>query len=178
MLFATGGRSGEPKSCLECRQGVPLTRLIYLQTVRTYMVFLVPYDGSSVSEAALDRAIEHGKALGEEVVAVTFVATGSEYAERRKWIEPDEDFAVESARAELERKIEEMTDTAERNYLDSGATSLENGVTDHVTRVAGEVGAETLYVGTSDDTDDSQVRTPFGRIAQQADYDVHLVRTY
>jgi len=143
------------------------------------MVFLVPYDGSSMSEKALDRAIEHGKALQENVVAVTFVPTGAEYAERRKWIEPDEEFAVESARSALERKIEETTDDAERNYLDSGATSFEDGVSHHVRRIADEVGAETLYVGASDDADASErVTTPFGKITTEAGYDIHLVRSY
>jgi nucleotide-binding universal stress UspA family protein len=140
------------------------------------MVFLVPYDGSNVSEAALDRAVEHGEALEEEVVAVTFVPTGSEYAERRKWIEPTEDFAVDSARSELKRKIAETTDDAERNYLDSGATSVENGVSDRIRRIANDVDASILYVGTSDDDDEDTVKTPFGSIAQEASYDVHLVR--
>lgn len=143
------------------------------------MVFLVPYDGSSVSEAALDRAVEHGEALEEEVVAVTFVPTGSEYAERRKWIEPTEDFAVDSARSELKRKIAETTDDAERNYLDSGATSVENGVSDRIRRIAKDVDASIMYVGTSDDEQpENTVTTPFGAIAQDGSYDVHLVRSY
>jgi nucleotide-binding universal stress UspA family protein len=142
------------------------------------MVFLVPYDGSRVSEAALDRAVEHGEALEEEVVAVTFVPTGSEYAERRKWIEPTADFAVDSARSELKRKIAETTDDAERNYLDSGATSVENGVSDRIRRIADDIDASILYVGTSDEESEDAVTTPFGSIAQDASYDVHLVRSH
>jgi nucleotide-binding universal stress UspA family protein len=141
------------------------------------MVFLVPYDGSSVSEAALDRAVEHGKALETEVVAVTFVPTGSEYAERRKWIQPEEDFAIDSARADLKRKIEETTDESERNYLDSGAT-VENGVGDHIRRVANEVEASAVYVGTVDEDEETQYRTPFGEITTNENYDLHLVRSY
>jgi nucleotide-binding universal stress UspA family protein len=141
------------------------------------MVFLVPYDGSSVSEAALDRAVEHGKALETEVVAVTFVPTGSEYAERRKWIQPEEDFAIDSARADLKRKIEETTDDSERNYLDSGAT-VENGVGDHIRRVANEVEASAVYVGTVDEDEETQYRTPFGEITTNENYDLHLVRSY
>lgn len=141
------------------------------------MVFLVPYDGSSVSEAALDRAVEYGKALEKEVVAVTFIPTGSEYAERRKWIQPAEDFAIESARAELKRKIEETTDESERNYLDSGAT-VENGVGEHIRRVANEVDAEAVYVGTVDEDEETQYRTPFGEITTNESYDLHLVRSY
>ncbi|MFC7073908.1 universal stress protein [Halovenus rubra] len=141
------------------------------------MVFLVPYDGSPVSEAALDRAVKHGKALEQDVVAVTFVPTGSEYAERRKWIQPQEDFAIDSARAELKRKIDEMTDEAERNYLDSGAT-IENGVGDHIRRAAHEVEASAVYVGATTESEETEHRTPFGKITTDETYDLHLVRSY
>ena len=141
------------------------------------MVFLVPYDGSSVSEVALDRAVEHGKALEEEVLAVTFVPTGSDYAARRKWIQPSEEFAIDSARAELKRKIEEMTDDTERNYLDNGA-SVENGVGEHIRRIAHEIDASTVYVGTSDEADENGLTTPFGELDNREQYDVHLVRSY
>jgi nucleotide-binding universal stress UspA family protein len=141
------------------------------------MVFLVPYDGSSVSEAALDRAVEHGKALEEEVVAVSLIPTGSTYAERRKWIEPGEEFALESARAELKRKIAETTDSSERPLADSGASAPHDGVGDRLRRVAREVDASVLFVGTSETTTEDRLSTPFGTIAQDGEYDVHLVRS-
>jgi len=141
------------------------------------MVFLVPYDGSSVSEAALDRAVEHGRALDEEVVAVSLIPTGSEYAERRKWIEPTEDFAVESARSDLKRKISETTDSSERPLVGMGASSPQDGVTDRIRKVARDVDASVLFVGTADGGGDERLRTPFGTIAQDGQYDVHLVRS-
>lgn len=143
------------------------------------MVFLVPYDGSSVSEAALDRAVEHGKALDEDVVAVSLIPTGAEYAERRKWIEPDEEFAVESARTELKRKISEATDTAERNYTDSGASAPHDGVAERIRRVANDVDASVLFVGSSanGNSDSDGLQTPFGSVAQEGSYDVHIVRS-
>jgi nucleotide-binding universal stress UspA family protein len=141
------------------------------------MVFLVPYDGSSVSEAALHRAVEHGKALDEDVVAVSLIPTGSEYAERRKWIQPDEEFALDTARAELKRKISETTDNSERPLDESGASSAMDGASDQIRRVAHEVDASVLFVGTSDSTADSGVDTPFGTVAQDGEYDVHLVRS-
>ncbi|PSQ50405.1 hypothetical protein BRD19_01055 [Halobacteriales archaeon SW_7_65_23] len=127
------------------------------------MVFLVPYDGSTVSEAALDRAVEHGAALDEQVVAVSLIPTGSEYAERRKWIEPDEEFAVESARKELKRKIVETTDQSERPLVGMGASSPGNGVTDRIRRVAIEVDASVLFVGTNSDSAGSTQLSALGR---------------
>jgi nucleotide-binding universal stress UspA family protein len=139
------------------------------------MVFLVPFDGSAVSEAALSRAVEHGNALGESVVAVSLIPTGSEYAERRKWIQPDEEFAVETASAELRRKIDETTDDAERNFEGPGAQSPGDGLTARVRQIARDVGASVLFVGASDGSG-VELGTPFGGVAAEADYDIHIVR--
>lgn len=141
------------------------------------MVFLVPFDGSSVSEAALSRAVDHGEALGEEVVAVSFVPTGADYAERRKWIEPSESFATESASAELRRKIEEATDDAERNFDEATANSFGDGITDRIRQVASDIDASILFVGASNNDGGDRLNTPFGEVAAEADYDIHVVRT-
>lgn len=141
------------------------------------MVFLVPYDGSPVSKAALDRAAEHGSALGEDIVAVAFVPTGSEYTERRTWVSPENDFAVESAQNELERKIAEATDDAELNFTDATATAPNDGVAEDIRRVASEVDASTLYVGASNSGDSEGIETPFGAVSSDGKYDVHIVRT-
>ncbi|WP_302081181.1 universal stress protein [Salinibaculum rarum] len=142
------------------------------------MVFLVPFDGSPVAKAALTRAVEHGKALGEEIVAVSLVPTGATYAERRKWIQPDEDFAAETASTELQRKIDEATDDAERNFDESSAQSLDGGISDRIQQVAKDVDASVLFVGTDDTSEDDRLTTPFGPVAADGAYDVHLVRSH
>jgi len=140
------------------------------------MVLLVPYDGSPVSKAALRRAVEHGDALDSSVVAVSFVPTGSEYALRRTWIEPGEDFAIDTAQEELERKIEETVDDAERGYEEAGASALADGAATKIRQVAEDVGASTLYVGSREESTEEPM-TPFGPIAPDGAYDVHLVRS-
>jgi nucleotide-binding universal stress UspA family protein len=140
------------------------------------MVFLVPFDGSPVSEAALARAVEYGTALGEEVLAVAIIPTGAAHVERRKWIQPDEDFAAETASAELRRKIEEATDDAERTFAESGAQSPEDGLTQRVRQVAADVDTSVLFVGATATAGNDRLQTPFGDIANSADYDIHVVR--
>jgi len=140
------------------------------------MVLLVPYDGSSISKAALERAVEHGEALETEVVAVSFVPTGSEYALRRTWIEPTEDFATDAARKQLERKIDETVDDAERSFDEAGASAPGDGAATQIRQVAEDIGASTLYVGTRSESTDEQM-TPFGSVAPDGQYDVHLVRS-
>ena len=140
------------------------------------MVFLVPFDGSPAAEAALGRAVEHGRALGRRVLAVAFVPTGAEFAERRTWIEPDDDFAVESASNALRRKIAEATDETELVYEATSASSPADGIADAVRRTAADVDAEVLFVGLENGSEDA-LETRFGTISATADYDLHLVRT-
>jgi nucleotide-binding universal stress UspA family protein len=139
------------------------------------MVFVVPFDGSPVAEAALRRAVEHGRALGRDVLAVSYVPTGAEFAERRTWIEPGEDFAVEEASASLQRKIEETTDATELVYEDATAGSPADGIGDAVRETAMDVGARVLFVGIANGSEDA-LETRFGSISATASYDVHLVR--
>jgi len=87
------------------------------------MVFLVPFDGSSCAHAALDRAVTYGAAVDRDVVAVSYVPTGDDYAERRRWVDPSEDFATDTVASDLRRKIEEATDDAEVNFENESAYS-------------------------------------------------------
>ncbi|MFC7077504.1 universal stress protein [Haloarcula halophila] len=136
------------------------------------MVFLVPFDGSPLAKAALDRAVTYAAAMDTDVVAVSFVPTGSDYVERRRRVDPHEDFAVENAANDLQRKIEETTDDAELRYDDVSAQSASE-FSEMVKRVARDVDATVVFLG-SDDTDNIVV--PVGEAAAGDSYDVHIVR--
>jgi nucleotide-binding universal stress UspA family protein len=136
------------------------------------MVFLVPFDGSPLAEAALDRAVTYAAAMDTDVVAVSFIPTGADYAERRQRVDPHEDFAVETAASDLRRKIEEATDDAELRYDDVSAQSASE-FSKLVRGVARDVDATVVFLG-SDDTDNIVV--PMGEAAAGDSYDVHIVR--
>lgn len=135
------------------------------------MVFLVPFDGSPRARHALDRAVQYGAALDSDVVAVSYVPTGADYAERRRWVDPSENFAAETAVDDLRRKIEEATDRSELRYEDESAHSPEGGLSPDVVQTAQDVDASVVFVGCADD---GQVVVPIDDGA--ADFDVHVVR--
>lgn len=135
------------------------------------MVFLVPFDGSSRAHAALDRAVTYGAALDRDVVAVSYVPTGADFAERRRWVDPDEDFAADSVASDLERKIEEATDDAEVRFANESAHSPEGGLSEEVRQTALDVDATVVFVGTADD---GQVVVPIDGDGDE--FDVHVVR--
>ncbi|GGN97544.1 MULTISPECIES: universal stress protein [Haloarcula] len=136
------------------------------------MVFLVPFDGSSLAEAALDRAVTYAAAMDVDVVAVSLVPTGSDYAQRRRRVDPHEDFAAETAAADLRRKIEEATDDAELNYEDVSAYSA-NSLSETVRQVARDVDATVVFLGSADTED---VVVPIAELNEEDAYDVHIVR--
>lgn len=137
------------------------------------MVFLVPYDGSSPARAALERAVEYGAALDRDVVAVSYIPTGNSYAERRQWVDLDDEFPLESVTQDLERKIEEATDDTELQYTDVSAHSPSGGFSAEVHQTAADVDAAVLFVGSDDDED---VVVPVGEETDE-EYDVYIVRS-
>ncbi|WP_254279037.1 universal stress protein [Haloarcula marina] len=136
------------------------------------MVFLVPFDGSPLAETALDRAVTYAEALDTDVVAVSLIPTGSDYAQRRRRVDPHEDFAAETAASDLRRKIEEATDDAELHYNDVSAYSA-NELSETIRQVAKDVGATVVFLGSADTED---VVVPIADSADGNDYDVHIVR--
>ncbi|WP_276272615.1 universal stress protein [Haloarcula litorea] len=135
------------------------------------MVFLVPFDGSPLAETALDRAVTYAEALDADVVAVALVPTGDDYAQRRRRVDPHEDFAAETAASDLRRKIEEATDDAERHYEDSSAHAAE--LTAAVRRVARDVDATCVFLGS---TEIEEVTISVSDLDDADAYDVHVVR--
>lgn len=144
---------------------------MYLAEKPPPMVFLVPFDGSPPARSALDRAVAHGAALDREVVAVSYVPTGADYAERRRWVDPTEDFAADAVASDLERKIEEATDDAERRFEETGAHSPAGGLSEQVRRTARDVDATAVFVSCADD---GRVVVPLEDA--EDDYDVYIVR--
>ncbi|WP_254271859.1 universal stress protein [Haloarcula marina] len=136
------------------------------------MVFLVPFDGSPLAETALNRAVTYAEALDTDVVAVSLIPTGSDYAQRRRRVDPHEDFAAETAASDLRRKIEEATDDAELHYNDVSAYSA-NELSETIRQVAKDVGATVVFLGSADTED---VVVPIADSADGNDYDVHIVR--
>jgi len=136
------------------------------------MVFLVPFDGSPLADAALDRAVNYASALDTDVIAVSLIPTGSDYAQRRRRVDPEEDFAAETAASDLRRKIEEATDEAELHYEDVSAYSA-NELSDTIRQVARDVDASVVFLGSAD-TDD--VVIPISELNDEDAYDVHIVR--
>ena len=145
------------------------------------MSLLVPFDGSDLAEAALERAREFGEFSGEDVVALVVVPPEPEFARDRGWIAPDEQFDVDRICTRLRQQVEDVAPEATFRCEEIEETDYRATITTDITRtvrtVAGEVDASILFIGSENAGRVSTPLTSVGSpISEDPRYDVHIVR--
>ncbi|WP_135362835.1 universal stress protein [Halosimplex halophilum] len=146
------------------------------------MTYLVPFDGSALSEAALERATEFGDLTDTEVVALVVIPLDErEFAVERGWIDEDERYDPDDIESALEAKIRAVAPDAtfrcERPEDVSSVASVTTDVVRTIRAVAEEVGAEIVFIGSENA---GRVSTPVSSVgapvSEDPRYDVHIVR--
>ena len=143
------------------------------------MTFLVPYDGSYLADAALTRATEYGKALDEDIVTVAVIPEDDEtYAADKNWLEEDEEFDIQTVSSDIHEQVVQIAPEASFRY-ERSPTSAPEGIALEIKRVADDEVPSVVFLG-SDNA--GQIVTPVtsvaGNIAEDAEYDVHIVRYF
>jgi nucleotide-binding universal stress UspA family protein len=141
------------------------------------MTFLVPYDGSDLSRAALVRAVEYGDALGEPVT-VTAVLPEDDwgYARTKRWVGEDEAYDPEAVEEQLTEEVRAVDeDVSVRTEVIAEVTP--GRVARRIESVASEVCPSVVFLGSENA---GQIVTPISsvgsEVAADAEYDVHVVR--
>ncbi|SDQ44966.1 universal stress protein [Natronobacterium texcoconense] len=141
------------------------------------MTFVVPFDGSDLAEAALVRAVEYGRALEEDVAAVTVVPERTRYAREKGWIDEDEPYDVDAVVDCLREQVEALASDATFEYERIREFPPEDRIADHVERLALEHDPSVVFLG-SDNV--GRVVTPLTsvgvHVAAERSYDVFVVR--
>ena len=145
------------------------------------MSLLVPFDASRLATKALERAAAFGDLLDEEVVVLTVIPDDAEYARERGWITQGEPFDPEAIAAGIqERALEvapEATFRTERVSSDEPTATATTNVVREIRRVAGEIGASVVFIGSANAgsviAPQSSVGSP---VANDQRYDVYVVR--
>lgn len=147
------------------------------------MTLLVPYDGSDLSDAALRRASEFGDAFDQEVVVLAAVPLDEEYARERGWAAEGETFEPDLFALELRDRAADIAPEAtfrtERptDPEDEPYASVTMNVVRTIRRVAGEVDAEIVFIGSENAASVSQPLSSVGApVSKDPRYDVHIVR--
>ena len=146
------------------------------------MTLLVPFDGSDLAVAALERARELADATGEDLLAVTVVPDDVDYARDRGWLEPGDAFDGDLIERRLRQRVTDVAPDAEfrteatRSAADPVAT-LEMAVARTVRATAAEVDADVVVVGSENA---GRVTTPLtsvgSPVSEDPRYDVYIVR--
>ncbi len=146
------------------------------------MTLLVPFDGSTLSETALRKAVAYGEFVGEEPLVLSVVPDDGDYARERGWIDPHEGFDPEVVVRKLRRAA---TDCApEARFRAEVVAAAEPTATPHtevirtILSVAASVEPSVVFLGSEN------VGRVTGELSSVGDpvaaghrYDVYVVRT-
>jgi nucleotide-binding universal stress UspA family protein len=146
------------------------------------MTYLVPFDGSALAVAALERATEFASAMDEAVLALVVVPEAKPgFAVERGWIDEGDSYDPVRVAERLQAQIESAApDTTVRCEIPGDVSSI-GSVTIDVVRtirmVAEEVEARVVFIGSENAGRVSTPVTSVGApISEDPRYDVHIVR--
>ncbi|WP_262180313.1 universal stress protein [Haloarcula laminariae] len=145
------------------------------------MTLLVPFDGSELSEAALERATEFAEFTGEDVLALTVVPDQPEYALSRNWVDAEEPFDPGAVAERFRERVADIAPEAEFRYEVPEDVSSMASITTDVTRtiraVAHDVGASVVFIGSENaGRVSSPVSSVGAPVSEDPGYDVYIIR--
>ncbi|MFP8955243.1 universal stress protein [Natrialbaceae archaeon A-CW3] len=143
------------------------------------MTLLVPFDGSSLAEAALVRASQFGTVLEESVIALSVIPqNNADYARDRSWIDSDEPFDLETIVTRLRESVMALCPTAEFRYEVVDRYAPTGTIAQRVRKLAKEVGATMVFVGSENAGRLVASVSSVGRgVATDDAYDVVIIRS-
>lgn len=145
------------------------------------MVLLVPFDGSELSRAALERAKQYAQYTGEEIVALTIIPDDPELARQRGWLDPEDTFDEGVISRKLRQEIHDIApDATHRSELvenDDPVATTTMDVVRKIRQVAADVDASVLFIGSENAGRISAPLTSVGKpLSEDPQYDVFIVR--
>lgn len=146
------------------------------------MVFLVPFDGSDLAAAALERATEFATFADAEVVAVAVVPEDPQYAIDRGWIEAHEEHSRKLVAGRLEATVRSVAPDATFRWeplseSPDPTSTVSTDVARTIREVAAELAADVVFVGSENAGRVSTPLTSVGSpVSSDSRYDVHIVR--
>ncbi|MBX0296300.1 universal stress protein [Haloarcula nitratireducens] len=141
------------------------------------MTIFVPYDGTTVSSAALERAQSLAYSLDEALVVSTVVPRDRENALDHQWITADETFDAKAIVSRFEARVASLAPTAEFHPIVLAGRAQSGSIARRLRDVARENGATLVVVG-SDNIGRfvRPVNTVGGRVAARLDTDLYVVQ--
>lgn len=147
------------------------------------MTLLVPYDGSELSQAALTKAAEFGELTDDQLLVLTVIPDEDvDYAREHDWLDANEPFNADLIAGMLEDEVKRIAPEAEFRWeltaSDEPTATATMNVVRTIRRVAGEVDASVVFIGTQNA---GAVTAPLSSVGgpvagDHGGYDVYVVR--
>lgn len=143
------------------------------------MTFLVAYDGSELSRAALNRAAALATLADEDIVAVAVVPGDFEYARDRGWVEADgrRGFDPAAVEADLRAGVADIAPGATFRCEHVSEYAGAHTISHRLQTVTKDVDPSVVFIGSENA---GQIVTPISSVGSQLAsdlrYDVYLVR--
>jgi nucleotide-binding universal stress UspA family protein len=142
------------------------------------MTIVVPYDGTDLSVAALERATDCITPFGPGLQVITIIPNGNEsYARERGWIEDRESFDAETIVSRLSAEIEEIAPNCEFEYEVVGQYPQAGMIASKIRSHARHADADLVVIGSDNAGRIVSSVSSVGRsVATDDAYDVLIVR--
>lgn len=156
------------------------------------MSYLVPFDGSPLSEAALAKARLYAIALDEapaelkgsilrerplEVTVVSVVPDSAYYAREKGWVSEGEEFSTRRVVERLHEQVTDVDPSAEFQFERVGGSARAGAISKRIRGKAEELGVDVVFMGSENA---GRIVTPItsvsASVAADRDYDLHIVR--
>lgn len=142
------------------------------------MTILVPFDGSTLSIAALRRATALSRSVDADVTTVTVVPGGRAYAAGRGWIDAGEPLQRDVVEERVRDQVEAVTPDATVRFEHEGQRPSTGVIARRLRDVARDVDPSLVVLGSENAGKTSQpVRSVSGAFTNRTDYDLYLVRS-
>ncbi|MGB9966058.1 universal stress protein [Halobacterium sp. CBA1126] len=141
------------------------------------MTYVVAFDDSPLSRAALGRAVAFADAAEEAVVAVTAIPQNADAAREHGWVGSEESFSVERAAANLAERVRGVDPGVEFDFRAVDKYAPRGRVSREVRDLAVAHDATVVFIGS-----DNAGRLVGGiasvgqNVSADDRYDVHIVR--
>jgi nucleotide-binding universal stress UspA family protein len=142
------------------------------------MTFVVPFDGSELAETALVRAVEFGTVLDEQIAAVSVIpADNASYARENGWLDPGEEFDLDTVVARLHEDVAAHAPNAEFRYETVGRRATPGTIASQIREQAESTDASMVFIGSENAGRLVSSLSSVGDTVAAADaYDVVIVR--
>lgn len=141
------------------------------------MKFFVPYDGSRLAVAALERAQQLCGESDVDVVVATVVPNDRDYAIEQGWMSEDEAFDADSIETTLREQVRDIAPDAEFRCLKSHSYASAGSIATRLRDIATEMDADAVFLGSENVGSIAAPVSSIGsNVATRVPYDIYLVQ--